>query len=1270
MAYIKSHSNYVLKKKHQRTDDGVIYERDYTTIGGIDNFAARQVPKYKSGNFIITINDENVQYKSNALKNWAENEHGTTWTYSDVQDASAETEYTEDKIVLKNDYYKLSDFAYYGSCAELVRGSVNGILSTFPGELYVTDSTMASLNFYIDGDIEKRYNNALFVDNPFNIDIYTEWVTDDNDEKQLKYLAANEHWVNYEILDNDEEVVASAFTVNVKSANTICNKDEIEYAKRNNLPIPNPKYRNGAIIYSVRFEAEGMKTFSIICVKYNQNLIYFIPNNNGENDFAKGYHIRPKKSFIDKFFNSLDSFQSVILNPKSDPKYTVYFEIMSEGEYGYDTSVQSFTFPTTYGGYNIGSDEAGINSYISRFVSISEFYDTHFSDNLYRMLTHDSIKNFDWSYTKGGNENSEYTENGEKLAQVIRLFGREFDEIKFYIDGITHYNQITYNDKNNIPDYFLSDELATEGFDVKSIYPLTLNEFITGCTEEDGDFKYYRGLDESGLCFTSDFENITAQAINENENIVIGNNGTIYKLNRIFNQDIKTQIKPYTNERLKYKFGYFNICDDRTGGTIDDCDGKYAKEAITEENKNKKTKLIRVGDAVLKKKLLVNKRIKKYSSEKEYSYKDINRMFLKRLKLNSRHILRHKGTIQGVEMMFGMFGLVSKNFVNKYAELYTESAFTENFPLSVNDWDYDIKEYTTVTNPILDPYWCCKGMPRIDWYNSTKTIQYNTVDFKNGIYHSYQGLPIKHRDIYVAIEKTDDGYVISGNSIYDAIIDKDIKEVISYNKDTFELVYMKNDSSSETTLAYKYHNIYPYFNGEDRYDGNPYYQMNGGWLCNSPYSFDNNNNIMSKEDSCVFTETVDTLKIVENIKQLVDLPVNELMNGEIYKVNHLDGEYLLIDGYLYTVYKDFKNNRYINIIVANNSVTIGYHTFSEKIYVSDVYGNCNLNNDDNYSTEGNDEIRMYDISWLDNGESIRIYLKWNNGFDGIVAQDDYEFGKSNIKINGAETRFVNDGVFSENISGTPTNYFKIIDRIEKQTFLDNGWVQLSESSEDYIKANSVKNYFNGNNPHTGHFNYDGGFSYMNYFARLFNASYDANLFDERKYEGNFEQEYEYIGEIGFKNLITPPVCNKDYTLSADSKIHFFGDWFDISGDTETEHHFDRRDAESWYDYNDYAEQINELKTAYTACTIEDDSVEDDERYVCIGIQPDGETSQIVNTKVVEITINILGGNCEGGLYSKDAMEEIKYYQDVVMPYVAQMIPSTAIVKVTYKLKQN
>jgi len=146
-------------------------------------------------------------------------------------------------------------------------------------------------------------------------------------------------------------------------------------------------------------------------------------------------------------------------------------------------------------------------------------------------------------------------------------------------------------------------------------------------------------------------------------------------------------------------------------------------------------------------------------------------------------------------------------------------------------------------------------------------------------------------------------------------------------------------------------------------------------------------------------------------------------------------------------------------------------------------------------------------------------------------------------------------------------------------------------------------------------------------------------------------------------------------LYEDSKVHFFGNWFDVYSADTTEHKVNDKDATTWYDYNDYLEQISAYTDHASACTIMDESFDESEgKFVCSGMTPDGVTSQIVNTKVIDITINILAQNkCqdeENQLLTKDAMEEIKYYQDVVMPYVAQMIPSTAILRVNYKLKDE
>jgi hypothetical protein len=136
--YIKSHSNFVLKTKHQDTKDGVIYERDITTIGGRDRFSKGQVPVYRSGNFVITVNNEDTLYKKAATQEWKENESGNTWNLDILEGYEKDEKSSYDKrIVIKKDYYDLRDFSYFGSCSELMRASINGIIKKFPGELFV-----------------------------------------------------------------------------------------------------------------------------------------------------------------------------------------------------------------------------------------------------------------------------------------------------------------------------------------------------------------------------------------------------------------------------------------------------------------------------------------------------------------------------------------------------------------------------------------------------------------------------------------------------------------------------------------------------------------------------------------------------------------------------------------------------------------------------------------------------------------------------------------------------------------------------------------------------------------------------------------------------------------------------------------------------------------------------------------------------------------------------------------------------------------------------
>ena len=194
--YIKSHSNYVLKSFHQSINDGTIYERDITTIGGVGNFPSSQTPIYRSNNFIITVrNDSGISNQYNT-KEWDKNStSGDIWTVSSLEGlVSTDDNDNDTKIVLKQDYYDFCDFCYYGSLSEMFRASITDIISRFPGELYGTSNNVYYTETKtVDGSIiESRpilgSEDLKYIVNPFGINMHSRTKPDDV-TNTLKYFA-------------------------------------------------------------------------------------------------------------------------------------------------------------------------------------------------------------------------------------------------------------------------------------------------------------------------------------------------------------------------------------------------------------------------------------------------------------------------------------------------------------------------------------------------------------------------------------------------------------------------------------------------------------------------------------------------------------------------------------------------------------------------------------------------------------------------------------------------------------------------------------------------------------------------------------------------------------------------------------------------------------------------------------------------------------------------------------------------------------------------
>lgn len=1148
MAFIKSHSNYVLKSKHQNVNDGTIYERDITTIGGVNQFSKGMTPIYRSNNFIISVRNDTGSTNVYNNSKWEKSTSASTiWTLENVSGMTSNNDDSNDvKIVLKQDYYDFCDFAYYGSLSELFRASVTDILDRFPGELYCTSNniyytTYETINqetiedsFILGG--ENLYN----LDNPFGIDIYS-LSKHGEDANPLKFFA-DEGYKNYQIIKKDGNLI------DIKSWNVEEQSDKTCKGGKICNVVLNKKVLNERIDISV-YIGDDDKIF-YMCDKS-----------------LEGMHIRPKEEFISEFYNKCDNFQKLIMNRKSTPLYKAVFSVLKENEYGFYRDFETFVFPTTFGGYNIIANDYGFSDYTKRLADIGEFYDNRVSDNIYRSMTHEAIKNFDWTYTKEytqGDE-EEYVFGGQKIQKALRVIGREFDEIKSYIDNIKNIRKLSYDERSNMPDYFLKYSLDSDGWDIKLPYPY------------EGRF--------------DDDKNEWAFTISSQDKIV----------------------KPYSSSLIEdnmNKYGFFMY-----KGDIDDEADKLDIPNIYSGTDYHFASAKSSGSTWYR--CTTRNRIKPYTSDKEYSYHDMSNEFLRRLRLNSKYIWRHKGTVEGIEMILGMFGLKSKRFCD-----LSNKGF---------DADYEISEYSWSTEPIEDKWDCLHNMYYFDWVNSTKNIVYDyrgTSEYTNASassdYVSYQGLPVGYKDV---------------------------------GKRRF---------------------LYPNFNKDEKYDGDPYFQMKGGWQNkvyedgNKKYYFQFNEDftkIIKSDTKPIYKETVKSIKNVNTLSDLLSISIGDTFDGDICFVSSIYDNVMVVEDTVYNIYTEYNDKnerrRFVKLMKEGGSIRLtSSKYFSDDITVFDE----------------NISPKRYDIENVENGFIIKAYINDTNSEpteDNIyldrkflcISENDGEFSITTVTIIESDDKHEYTNYFlldNAQFANMMAREFDVVG--EDKKVIENGWRRLKYTDDDYKRISTLTNYFKGNNPHNGNLTYDNGYEYFSYFNTLFKYASENYLFDERCHDDVDSLIDELNDTCGFKSLSKE---NYNITINEDSKVHYFGNYQTYLykwDNKEKKCECDKELILSDIPYNSLndmdcgkynLEKIVYDKNNQQKCVCDKSS--ETMIYKNVDVN-DGVTNQIINTKRMSITFFV-------DKFSKEyTWTQIKYIDDVVMNYLTQLIPSTAIVDIKYKTR--
>lgn len=471
-------SNYTLRTKHKTLNkkNTDIYVRDYMVTTNNGGWDSGSIP-YGESNFKMIHRFDEKQVRKHSYGKWLSNGESDVWTLENIQNALSKydniTEINKENV-MNTAYKSLLDFAYFGSCTQLIKSSITDIINNFPGELYVTNKTFS---YYSDteedyitivGDETNGHDTVeplYYIENPFNIDIFTTSISPSNDNG-LKYFCESRN--SYKVLNKHDTpcgIDMQRWIVEMQpNVDLRCLQNGQFVAKVLLLG----EYNGENIVYNIDKSLCEDKLYT------NSTFIVYVYFNEGEfiyltDSVWEGYHVRLSDEKVDDFYkNKLDDFQRFILNRDTKPRYLIKLETLKETETGFKTGTMKLNWPTREGGWNLDIESLDYEIYIDKLLSQAELYDEYYSNNLWRMMTHDSIKNMDLTFDneKLDEDKSDYNIGTSKMEGLFWVYGREFDDLKRYIDNIKCINNVSYSDNGSTADSLLRENCSSSGWEL------------------------------------------------------------------------------------------------------------------------------------------------------------------------------------------------------------------------------------------------------------------------------------------------------------------------------------------------------------------------------------------------------------------------------------------------------------------------------------------------------------------------------------------------------------------------------------------------------------------------------------------------------------------------------------------------------------------------------------------------------------------------------------------------------------------------------------
>ena len=318
------------------------------------------------------------------------------------------------RVTLKNNKSNFLSYVYFGNATKFIETEITEIITNWKGSIYFNRSTI---------------NNTVtgYTYNPT--------------KKISRFKLPTGIMKNVFNLDTSNDSLGSVDPTDINSIVNNFTKYEIS----------NEFGEFGIIGYTGNTEID-----SYITVEVN-GLVW--PTLTASTFGSFTYHLRPSDLTLDKiFFNRLSDFQNQLLNRLTIPKYTIKIDLPYKNSLGYTFSTtKEYTWPTT-DGYNIDITGRNYLEYLQPLFDTIKSLDLEKTNIMTRRLVATSILEFD---TAGDGT----TTGGRKMDKMLKIWGREFDEVKKYIDGISFANVVSYDGNDNMPDELIKMMASNLGFD-------------------------------------------------------------------------------------------------------------------------------------------------------------------------------------------------------------------------------------------------------------------------------------------------------------------------------------------------------------------------------------------------------------------------------------------------------------------------------------------------------------------------------------------------------------------------------------------------------------------------------------------------------------------------------------------------------------------------------------------------------------------------------------------------------------------------------------